>query len=158
MSRSGGPNFLGAKYAPFVVPDDPNSSNFRVRDVALPEKLTAGRFENRTDLRKLVDQLERIENPAAGDPVLALDDYYKQGYNLINSKEAQKAFDIHSEEEALREKYGRNSFGQRALLARRLVEAGVPFITLYEGGWDHHTDIFDPSKNACRLSTRPWRR
>ncbi len=146
MSRSGGPNFLGAKYAPFVVPDDPNSSHFRVRDVALPEKVTAGRFENRTDLRKLVDHLERIENPAAGDPVLALDDYYKQGYSLINSKEAQKAFDIHSEEDALREKYGRNSFGQRALLARRLVEAGVPFITLYEGGWDHHTDIFSSLK------------
>ena len=146
MSRSGGPNFLGAKYAPFVVPDNPNSSNFRVRDVALPEKITAGRFENRTDLRKLVDQLERIENPAAGDPVLALDDYYKQGYNLINSKEAQKAFDIHSEDDALREKYGRNSFGQRALLARRLVEAGVPFITLYEGGWDHHRGLFDSCK------------
>ncbi len=151
MSRSGGPNFLGAKYAPFVVPDNPNSSNFRVRDVALPEKVTAGRFENRTDLRKLVDHLERIENPAAGDPVLALDDYYKQGYNLINSKEAQKAFDIHSEDDALREKYGRNSFGQRALLARRLVEAGVPFITLYEGGWDHHTDIFKSLKK--RLPT-----
>ena len=142
MSRSGGPNFLGAKYAPFVVPDDPNRSGFRVRDVALPENLTSSRFESRTDLRQLVDQLERIENPAAGDPVLALDDYYRQGYDLINSPEAQKAFDVQSENDSLREKYGRNSFGQRALLARRLVEAGVPFITLYEGGWDHHTDIF----------------
>lgn len=146
MSRSGGPNFLGAKYAPFVVPDDPNSSNFRVRDVALPEKLTASRFENRTDLRQLVDQLERLDNPAAGDPVLALDDYYKQGYNLINSTDAQKAFNIQSESGTVREQYGRNSFGQRALLARRLVEAGVPFITLYEGGWDHHTNIFSSCK------------
>ena len=146
MSRSGGPNFLGARYAPFVVPDDPNSSNFRVRDVALPKQLTPSRFESRTDLRKLVDQLERLDNPVAGDPVLALDDYYKQGYNLINSKEAQKAFDIHSESGSLRTQYGRNSFGQRALLARRLVEAGVPFVTLYEGGWDHHTDIF----NSCK--------
>ena len=143
MSRSGGPNFLGAKYAPFVVPDDPNRSGFRVRDVALPEQLTTSRFESRTDLRQMVDQLERIENPAAGDPVLALDDYYKQGYNLINSKEAQAAFDIHSEKDELRQQYGRNSFGQRALLARRLVEAGVPFITLYEGGWDHHRDLFN---------------
>ncbi len=143
MSRSGGPNFLGAKYAPFVVPDDPNRSSFRVRDVALPEQLTSSRFENRTDLRKMVDQLERIEHPAAGDPVLALDDYYRQGYDLINSKEAQAAFDIHSENDSLRESYGRNSFGQRTLLARRLVEAGVPFITLYEGGWDHHTNLFN---------------
>jgi len=146
MSRSGGPNFLGAKYAPFVVPDNPNSSNFRVRDVALPGDLTSSRFESRTDLRKMVDQMERIESPAAGDPVLALDDYYKQGYNLVNSKDAQKAFDINSEKDSVREKYGRNSFGQRALLGRRLVEAGVPFITLYEGGWDHHRDIF----NACK--------
>jgi hypothetical protein len=151
MSRSGGPNFLGAKYAPFVVPDDPNRSSFRVRDVALPEELTSSRFENRTDLRKLVDQLERIEHPAAGDPVLALDDYYRQGYNLINSTEAQKAFDIHSEKDSLRQEYGRNSFGQRALLARRLVEAGVPFITLYEGGWDHHRGLFDSCKK--RLPT-----
>jgi uncharacterized protein (DUF1501 family) len=82
---------------------------------------------------------------------LALDDYYRQGYNLINSTEAQKAFDIHGEKDALREQYGRNSFGQRALLARRLVEAGVPFITLYEGGWDHHADLFASCKK--RLPT-----
>ena len=63
-------------------------------------------------------------------------------YNLMTSASAQKAFDVHSEPEKVREAYGKNSFGQRALLARRLVEAGVPFVTLYEGGWDHHSDIF----------------
>jgi uncharacterized protein (DUF1501 family) len=65
--------------------------------------------------------------------------------------EAQKAFDIHREPEELREAYGRNSFGQRALLARRLVEAGVPWVTLYDGGWDHHSDIFGSLKK--RLPT-----
>ncbi|MCA9200897.1 MAG: DUF1501 domain-containing protein, partial [Planctomycetales bacterium] len=65
-----------------------------------------------------------------------------QGYQLVTSTEAQKAFDIHSEPDQVRDEYGRNSFGQRALLARRLVQAGVPFITLYEGGWDHHTNLF----------------
>src|SRR5262249_52093075 len=60
MSRSGGPNFLGAKYAPFVVADDPGKKEFRVRDVALPEGLTEDRFEKRRDLRKLVDQFQRI--------------------------------------------------------------------------------------------------
>ena len=59
----------------------------------------------------------------------------------MTSPQAQKAFDIHSEPDKVRDAYGRNAFGQRALLARRLVEAGVPFITLYDGGWDHHTDI-----------------
>ena len=134
--------FLGAKYAPFVVPDDPNSSNFRIRDVALPKGLTSGRFQNRTDLRKLVDKMKRIDDKAAGDPVKNLDTYYNQGYDLITSKEAQKAFDISAESDAVRNSYGRNSFGQRALLSRRLIEAGVPFVTLYEGGWDHHVDIY----------------
>lgn len=142
MSRSGGPNFLGAKYAPFVVPDDPNSAGFRVRDVALPKGLAELRFGNRRELRGLVDKLKRISDQSAGDPVVGLDDYYRQGYNLVTSPEAQKAFDIHSESGKLRDAYGRNSFGQRALLARRLVQAGVPFVTLYEGGWDNHSNIF----------------
>ena len=143
MSRSGGPNFLGAEYAPFVVSDNPNSSGFRVRDVALPRGLTGERFSSRTQLRGLVDNMVRMSDRAAGDPVVELDQYYEQGHRLITSRNAQKAFDIAAEPDAVRDEYGRNSFGQRALLARRLVEAGVPFITLYEGGWDHHRDIFN---------------
>ncbi|HJZ54801.1 MAG TPA: DUF1501 domain-containing protein [Gemmataceae bacterium] len=142
MSRSGGPNFLGAKYAPFVVGGDPNSSGFKVRDVVLPEGLTADRFETRTDLRSEVDKFQRITDKAAGDPAMALDEHYQQALDLMNSKEAQAAFDIGREPERVRERYGRNSFGQRLLLARRLVEAGVPFITVYDGGWDHHTNLF----------------
>ncbi len=146
MSRSGGPNFLGAQYAPFVVPDNPNSSNFRVRDVALPRGLENNRFDHRKDLRGLVDQLPRFENRASGDPALALDEYYTQSYDLISSPAAQKAFDINQEDDEVRDQYGRTPFGQRALLSRRLVEAGVPFVTLNEGGWDHHTNLF----NACK--------
>lgn len=142
MSRSGGPNFLGAKYAPFVVAEDPNQKNFRVRDVNFPSDLTDDRFNRRSDLRKQVDKLKRIHEQAAGDPVNALDEYYRQGFDLVHSQPAQEAFDIHREPENVRNAYGRNSFGQRALLARRLVEAGVPFITLYDGGWDHHSDLF----------------
>jgi hypothetical protein len=146
MSRSGGPNFLGARYAPFVVAEDPSSTSFRVRDVALPRGLTEGHFDSRRELRKQLDQMERIHDQAAGDPVLALDEHYEQGYQLITSKEAQAAFDLHREADRVRDAYGRNSFGQRALLARRLVEAGVPFITLYDGGWDHHENIFPTLK------------
>ncbi len=142
MTRSGGPNFLGAKYAPFVVSDNPSSAEFRVRDVALPRGLNDERFEARRDLRARVDKFRRIVDKAAGDPALALDEYYEQGYDLVGSKEAQKAFDVRSEPDKLRDTYGRNGFGQRCLLARRLVEAGVPFITLNEGGWDHHESIF----------------
>ena len=152
MSRSGGPNFLGAKYAPFVVADDPNSTSFRVRDVALPKGLTADAFQHRSDLRGLVDTLPRITEKAAADPVTALDDFYDQGYSLITSPAAQAAFNIHEESDEVRAAYGRNSFGQRCLFARRLVEAGVPFTTVYDGGWDHHVDIYP----KCRTRLPSW--
>jgi hypothetical protein len=146
MSRSGGPNFLGAKYAPFIVANDPNDKKFRVRDVELPKDLLESRFAARRDLRSIVDRMPRFTDPQVGDPVLAYDENYHQGLQLVMTAEAQKAFDIHREPEELREAYGRNSFGQRALLARRLVEAGVPWVTLYDGGWDHHSDIFGSLK------------
>lgn len=152
MSRSGGPNFLGARYAPFVVGDDPNGANFKVRDVALPRDLTDMRFGSRTDLRAKVDRMVRLNNEAAGDPVLAFDEYFQQGHSLVTSPEAQKAFDISQESPETRERYGRDGFGQRCLLARRLVEAGVPFITVYDGGWDHHSDIF----GALRKRLPSW--
>lgn len=145
MSRSGGPNFLGARHAPFLVSDDPTDIEFQVRDVALPRGLSSERFGSRREIRAEVDRMQRLLDPAAGDPVSGLDEHYQQGYNLITSRAAQAAFNIHSEPQRIRDHYGRQPFGQRALLARRLVEAGVPFITLYEGGWDHHVDLF----NAC---------
>ncbi len=146
MTRSGGPNFLGAQYAPFVVPDDPNGGSFRVRDVALPIGVEQDRFDRRQTVRRNVDQLVRIPEAAAADPVRALDEYYGQSRDLMLSAQAQAAFNIHAEDPKVRDMYGRNSFGQRALLARRLAEAGVPFIVLNEGGWDHHADLF----KTCR--------
>ena len=152
MSRSGGPNFLGARYAPFIVDDNPNTPDFRVRDVALPRGLSEGRFDDRRAIRGEVDRMQRILDQEAGDPVNALDEHYQQGYQLMRSREAQAAFDIHREPDRVRDAYGRNPFGQRALLARRLVEAGVPFITLYDGGWDHHVGVFE----SCRTRLPGW--
>jgi hypothetical protein len=143
MTRSGGPNFLGARFAPFVVPDNPNNTSFRVRDVSPPREAAGERFDARRSLRARVDRFLRITDKAAGDPVVALDEYYEQGYNLMSSPDAQKAFDITREDPRLRDAYGRTSFGQRLLLGRRLVEAGVPFVTINDGGWDHHEDIFN---------------
>jgi hypothetical protein len=151
MSRSGGPNFLGAKYAPFVVSDNPNTTDFRVRDVALPRGLSGDRFLERCDQRAEVDKFQRFLDKQASDPAMAFDEHYQQANDLMRSKEAQAAFDIGREPERIRDTYGRNTFGQRALLARRLVEAGVPFITLYDGGWDHHTKLFETLKK--RLPT-----
>ena len=136
MSRSGGPNFLGARYAPFVVGDDPNSKRFKVRDVALPRDLSELRFTSRTELRAKVDRMVRLQDEAAGDPAAAYDEYYRQGFSLVTSVQAQQAFDIHQEPEAVRDRYGRNSFGQRCLLSRRLVEAGVRVVTVAYGFWD----------------------
>ncbi len=146
MSRSGGPSFLGARHAPFVVSDNPNTPGFRVRDVALPPALSGERFGTRQEIRSAVDRMQRHHDRAIADPVVALDDHYQQAFDLMSSKEAQAAFDIGREPERVRSRFGRNPFGQRALLARRLVEAGVPFVTLDEGGWDHHTNLFSSFK------------
>ena len=124
MSRSGGPNFLGAQYAPFVVSDNPNSSSFRVRDVSLPIGIDSARFTRRRQWRSELDRLQRIEDDAAGDPARALDKFYDQAQQIILSSQAQEAFAIEKEAGATRTAYGRHPFGQRALLARRLVQAG----------------------------------
>ena len=142
MSRSGGPNFLGAQYAPFVISESPNSKSFRVRDVSIPESIVGARAENRRELRKSLDNLQRINDRVANDPAVTMDEFYQQGYQLVYSEKAQTAFDISKEPEKTREKYGKNNFGQRLLLARRMTEVGVPFVTVYNGGWDDHSDLF----------------
>jgi hypothetical protein len=142
MTRSGGPNFLGARHAPFVVGDDPNQEAFRVRDVTIPKDVADGRALGRRELRNQMDSFVRFQDRAVGDPVLGVDENFQQAVSLMTSPAALKAFEIQSEPASVREAFGRNAFGQRALLARRLVEAGVPFVTLNNGGWDHHSNIF----------------
>jgi len=89
-----------------------------------------------------VDRLQRLADEASADPLRSVDEYYQQSYQLVTSKPAQEAFDIGREPDSMRDRYGRTPFGQRALMARRLVEAGVPFVTLLNTGWDHHGNIF----------------
>lgn len=143
VSRSGGPNFLGGQHAPFVIDGYPNSSNFKVRDVVLPADVSEGRAQSRQILRHSLDNMKRFGDKLAADPAVSFDQFYEQGLDLVASPQAQKAFDIHSESDKVRDAYGRNDFGQRLLLARRLVEVGVSFVTVYNGGWDHHTKIFE---------------
>jgi len=149
MSRSGGPNFLGARYAPFIISEDPNRSGFRVRDVSIPESIVGPRAENRRQLRANLDRLQRINDQVANDPSISIDGFYEQGYKLVYSEKAQAAFDISREPDKVRDKYGRNSFGQRLLLARRLTEVGVPWVTVYYGGWDHHRGLFKTCKKTA---------
>lgn len=146
VSRSGGPNFLGGEHAPFLIDGYPNSDNFRVRDVVLPDGVTDVRAENRRGLRASLDQMRRFSDTLAEDPAVTFDQYQKQAVDLVLSPRAQKAFDIKSEDPKVREMYGRNDFGQRLLMARRLVEVGVSWVTVYSGGWDHHTKLFGAYK------------
>lgn len=141
--RSGGPNFLGAKYAPFYVSNNPNQPDFRMQDVTLPHGVTDRRASGRERLRRSVDNLQRITDAAAQDPASGLDSFYEQAVDLITSEEAKQAFDIHSESDAMRDAYGRTMVGQQCLLARRLVEAKVPFVIVQHAGWDHHANIFE---------------
>ena len=146
ITRSGGPNFLGAEHAPFVAGGDPNSKGFKVRDVVLPSEISDARGLARRDLRQSLDRMMRLNDAVAEDPAVSFDTFYGQAVDLIASKPAQEAFDISLEDDKTRELYGRNDVGQRMLLARRLVEVGVPFVTVNYGGWDHHRDLFKTCK------------
>lgn len=148
VSRSGGPNFLGAQHAPFVIGGDPSSKSFRVRDVAIPAEISEGRALSRNALRGALDGMMRIADKAADDPTVGFDEFYKQGVELVTSPTAQAAFDISKEPEHVRKMYGENDFGQRLLLARRLAEVGVSFTVAYWGGWDHHRGIFKTFKDG----------
>ncbi len=153
MTRSGGPNFLGAQHAPFIIADNPDKKGFKVRDVSIPSVVDDGRATSRKALRESLDQLKRIDEAIARDPAVSFDEFYSQSFDLITSREAQAAFDIEQEAEKTREAYGRNDFGQRLLLARRLTEVGVPFVTISYGGWDDHRKLFENYKKnkAARL-------
>ena len=133
--------FLGPKYNPFNS-GDPNVPKYAVRDMDLPMGVDWARMEGRHSLLSLVDS--KIRNWDTTDTFETLDSYYKSAFDLMRSPQAKKAFDIAQEPETLRDKYGRTTTGQGALLARRLVESGVRFVTLGRGGnaWDHHTNIF----------------
>ncbi len=146
VSRSGGPNFLGGQHAAFVIDGNPNDKAFKVRDVVLPAEISEGRGANRLAMRQSLDQMQRFADKLAEDPAVTFDQFYAQGLDLVASPQAQKAFDIHRESDKVRDAYGRTDLGQRMLLARRLVQVGVSFVTVYYGGWDNHTKIFQVFK------------
>jgi hypothetical protein len=136
--------FLGGRYESFKT-GDPNAPGFKVRDVAPAEDLTAKRATRRRNLLSAVDDLaKKVEG---NDLISTYDEFSKQAASLVLSAEARSAFAIEKESEKLRDRYGRTTFGQSALLARRLVERGVKFVTVNFGGWDHHAKIWDGLKS-----------
>jgi hypothetical protein len=137
--------YLGDQYNPFVLPGDASSPNFTVRDVTLPDDIDRARFQRRMKVLDTVDtwQAQMESMPMALE---AAGSFYHKAYNLITAPQAKKAFDIATEDPRLRDRYGRNSLGQGCLLARRLVEAGVRFVTVTDGGWDTHQNNFTSLK------------
>ena len=143
----GSAGFLGDQYNPFILPGDASSPSFTVRDVVLPGGVDRSRFQHRMKVLQAVDTWQReVEGSAGALSVQAAGTFYEKAYNLVTAPEAKKAFDIHSEDPRLRDRYGRNSLGQGCLLARRLIEGGVRFVTVTDGGWDTHQDNFKSLK------------
>ncbi len=117
--------FLGTAYKTFATGGDPNSNNFRVQGLGAPGGVTQERMKDRRTLLQAVDSLARqMDNNKTFE---TMDSYQERAYGLILG-DAKKAFDLSEEKDELREKYGRNRFGQSCLVARRLVEHGVPFV------------------------------
>lgn len=139
---AGGPGFYGAEHAPFVIESDPSQPDFEVKDLRLVEGLSSQRLNSRRKLLSGIEELERHRKGRAG----VMSTYYGKAYDLITSPEAKRAFDLHSEPQALRERYGQTQLGQCALLARRLVEAGCRFIGVDGPGWDVHFNCFPSLK------------
>lgn len=134
-----GTGYLGAAYGAFALGSDPASDSFSVRDLTLPSGIDAQRFATRREMRSVVDaHFSALEKSDALD---GMDSFYQRAYAMISSAPARAAFDIKAEPAKLRDAYGRNAAGQRMLLARRLVEAGVRFVSLTYGSWDHHDNI-----------------
>lgn len=146
--------FLGDQYNPFVLPGDPSSPSFKVRDVSLTGGVDGPRFDRRMKVLGAVDTWQaRLESPAGA--IEATETFYQKAYKLITAPQAKKAFDLGSEDPRLRDRYGRHALGQGCLLARRLVEAGVRFVTVTDGGWDTHQNNFTSLKSRLlpRLDT-----
>lgn len=131
--------YLGAAYNPFELNADPNADNFAVPNLALPKGLVAASVEDRARLLKEFDTLRRDIDRSGS--LEGLNSFKRQALELVTGPEVREAFDLAKEPSELRDRYGRHLYGQSALLARRLVEAGSTCVTINTGYWDHHDNI-----------------
>ena len=134
-----GSGYLSSAYGPFSLGADPAKGNFKVRDLASPDNMNETRFNRRRSLLSSVDS--HFKTLEKSDSLDAMDTFYQDAYKLVSSQQAREAFALEKEPDALKDEYGRNEAGQRLLMARRLVEAGVRFVSVTYGGWDHHDNV-----------------
>lgn len=131
--------YLGAAYNPFELGADPNAANFRVPNLALPQELTLKSVQTRARLLREFDTLRRDVDRSG--TLEGLNSFKAQALEMVTGDRVRNAFDVNRENPRLRDRYGRHMYGQAALLARRLVEAGTTCVMINTGYWDHHNDI-----------------
>jgi len=148
-----GASFLGKLHDPLFIPNDPNADDFSLPQLSLPAGISPERLADRRSLQKLINrQASSLDKSAAATGMSA---YYEKALSMLNSMRVRNAFDLSAEDKDVRDAYGRTTYGQGCLLARRLVESGVKFVTVYfdrsiggrsktSGGWDTHG--FDDSR------------
>jgi len=140
-------SFLGKVHDPLLVTEDPAGRNFKLPELSLPANLTADRLQSRREIQQLIDRQSRLLDYSA--EARGLDSYYERALAMLNAPRVRQAFDLSAEPDAVRDRYGRTTYGQSCLLARRLVESGVKFVNVYfantiggqsttAGGWDTH--------------------
>src|SRR5262249_55617992 len=144
--------YLGPRYDPMVLAADPNDANFAVEGTDLPANLGRPRFAQRQTLLERLDQRQRFAEHAGS--IESMGAFYQRAFSLLTSPAAKQALSRHSERSRIRERYGRHTQGQGALLARRLVEAGVPFVTVFSHtrvereSWDTHNRHYELSRSS----------
>jgi uncharacterized protein (DUF1501 family) len=142
MHPSGGPAYLGAAAAPFVIEADPNAPDFSVPDIVPPPAIAADRLDARKQLLAQVDRFQQAPEVRANRDAQAVSVFQQKAFSLMTSAEAKKAFNLAAEPDKLRDEYGRTSLGQSCLMARRLVQAGVRCVTIDHSNWDTHDGNF----------------
>ncbi|MFT5522201.1 MAG: hypothetical protein ACI9G1_005064 [Pirellulaceae bacterium] len=138
---------LGLENNPFEMLADPNAENFMVRDISPPQQIGQERFDRRKSMLSRIDIAQR-KGELQPEAFNALDIHYQAALNMITAPETKKAFAIEEEKAELRDAYGRNRFGQSCLLARRMIQSGVRFVTVTDGGWDTHQNNFKSLKDS----------
>ncbi len=134
-----GGHMLGAQHNPFQAGGDPNGANYSVANLNLANGLTPERLEEHRSLTSHFDTaLRQLDNQGTAE---AMDRFSQEAFDFITGPVARRAFDMKREDPRIRDRYGRHTWGQSTLLARRLVEAGATFVTVLFGGWDHHWDL-----------------
>jgi hypothetical protein len=152
--------FLGKQHDPFVLNADPSAKDFRVRDLLPPAELPVARVDRRKKIRDVVES--SVREFESSPQAKLMDASFEQAYRLMTSSQAREAFDLSKEPDDLRDKYGRNRFGQSLLLARRLIERGVRFVTVNtfltvfnEITWDIHGSVPFTSIEGMKKTVAP---